>query len=153
VEQNPYAPPRSSVDDGAGLAARATEDAVALWNPNAAASWSLLLSPIFGGILVSRNWVALGRPDKAKITIAWVVVSGLVHFVQLFVDAKWNKFLALPLLLGWYFSDAKPQVRYVAERFGDGYPRRKWARPLLIALLALIVYGGLRMALLRSSAA
>ena len=37
----------------------------ALWNPDAAACWSMLFTPLFGTILVIRNWEALGEPKRA----------------------------------------------------------------------------------------
>ena len=51
---NPYAPPKAEVAD-----VGRTEVAPALWNPNAAASWSLLFSPAFGAFLHMKNWQAL----------------------------------------------------------------------------------------------
>jgi hypothetical protein len=39
--------------------------APALWNPNAAANWSLLFSPMFGAWLHMKNWAALGEPERA----------------------------------------------------------------------------------------
>ena len=50
MNPNPYAPPTARVDDVA------TGDAApALWNPNAAANWSLLFSPAFGAWLHMKN--------------------------------------------------------------------------------------------------
>ena len=60
-EHNPFAPPQAEVAD-----VPTGEAAPALWNPNAASSWSLLFSPIFGAYLHMQNWQALGQPDKAE---------------------------------------------------------------------------------------
>lgn len=35
--------------------------AIALWNPNAAANWSLLFTPLFGAYLHMLNWRSLGE--------------------------------------------------------------------------------------------
>ena len=43
----------------------------------------------------------------------------------------------LALLFTWYYSSGRPQVGYIKSRFGDNYPRRGWAKPLLFALAAL----------------
>ncbi len=38
-------------------------------------------------------------------------------------------------LAGWYFSLGKSQIKYVKEKVGGAYERKKWRRPLGIALL------------------
>jgi hypothetical protein len=43
----------------------------ALWNPNAAAGWSLLFTPAFGAFLHSRNADAMGRHSEAKANKFW----------------------------------------------------------------------------------
>ena len=43
-----------------------------LWNPDAAACWSFLFSPIFGSCLLAANWRALGKPEKAATNMVWV---------------------------------------------------------------------------------
>ena len=57
-QENPYAPPTAAVAD-IGTATAAPRPP--LWNPGAAASWSLLLSPVFGAILHMKNWQAMGE--------------------------------------------------------------------------------------------
>jgi hypothetical protein len=66
---NLYAPPKARLADVVQH-----EDAPALWNPGAAASWSVLLSPAFGAFLHMKNWEALGEPDKAAGAKKWVVI-------------------------------------------------------------------------------
>jgi hypothetical protein len=46
----------------------------ALWNPNAAAGWSLLFTPAFGAFLHSRNAGAIGRHSEAKANKLWFYV-------------------------------------------------------------------------------
>jgi hypothetical protein len=41
--------------------------------------------------------------------------------------------VAIGLLLGWYFSLGKKQIRYVKETWGERYTRKSWKTPLLIA--------------------
>ena len=142
---NLYAPPKAPVAD----IVRA-EDAPALWNPGAAASWSVLLSPAFGAFLHMKNWEALGEPGKAAASKKWVVIY-LVTIVGLFVVGAFlpqNK--AIPalfrlcsfvLLLSWYFASGKPQLEFVKSRYGKKYPRKGWAQPLLIAFGALFGFG------------
>ena len=128
---NPYAPPTANVE------IRESEAAPALWNPNAAGLWSLLFTPIFGSVLLLKNWRAIGADDKVRSARIWLVVSivmvvptmvvGLVGFIYIIV---------------WYFAWQKPQATFVKERWGNDYPRKSWGFPLLIALgcwLALAV--------------
>ena len=144
TQQNPYAPPKAEVADIVG-----TEVAPALWNPNAAASWSLLFSPIFGAFLHMRNWEALGQPEKAAKSKTWIVAS-IVFFVLVtlapFVMSESRGFDALGriggfgLLIGWYYAIGKSQQAYVLGRFGKTYPRRGWAKPLLAAIGVLFAF-------------
>ena len=60
MSSNPYAAPKARVEDDRRAAAAAP-----IWNPSAAASWSLPFSPIFGAYLHMLNWRALGDEQKA----------------------------------------------------------------------------------------
>lgn len=143
-ENNPFAPPKAAVDD-----VRPTEAAPALWNPGAAAGWSLLFSPIFGAYLHARNWEALGQPDKAATSRKWMWGS-VVFFVVLLItsffvpDSKLADALGrvggLVLLVSWYYNLGKTQRAHVAARFGQDYPRRGWGKPLLAALGFILLF-------------
>jgi hypothetical protein len=142
---NLYAPPKAPVADIVQA-----EAAPALWNPGAAASWSVLLSPAFGAFLHMKNWEALGEPGKAAASKKWAVIY-LVTIVGLFVvGAFLPRNNAIPalirlsgfvLLLSWYFASGKPQLEFVKSRYGQQYPRKGWAQPLLIALGAIFGFG------------
>jgi hypothetical protein len=69
VATNLYAPPKAQVADIVS-----GEAAPALWNPGAAASWSLLFTPAFGAFLHMKNWEVLGESDKAAAAKTWVVI-------------------------------------------------------------------------------
>ena len=139
---NPFAPPRSEVADvGRG------ELSPALWNPNAAASWSLVLTPAFGAFLHMKNWQALGEPGKAATSKTWFMVilflvvglallSGFMPEVK--VLDRLSSWASIALLLGWYYSSARSQVAFVAGRFGTNYRRRGWLKPISLALLAYV---------------
>jgi hypothetical protein len=116
----------------------------ALWNPNAAACWSLLFSPAFGAYLHSRNAEALGRADEAKANRVWFYVS-IAYLLAVFVTSSISvipdgvfRAAGLGLLLGWYFSLGKKQIRYVKEAWREGYQRKPWTKPLLIGFGCLI---------------
>jgi hypothetical protein len=143
-QANPLAPSTAKVAD-----VRLTEAAPALWNPSAAASWSLLFSPIFGSYLHARNWEALGQPEKAASSRKWMVVS-IIFFVAIVLaavvlpDSKAadgvGKLGGFALLIAWYYTIGKSQQVYVVARFGKEYPRRGWSKPLLAALGVSIVF-------------
>lgn len=115
----------------------------ALWNPNAAASWCLLLSPAFGAYLHAENWKALGEPEKAAKSRLWfnASIAMLTFMIMLSIfmpQARaadvFSRVFAFAFLLTWYFSSAKEQVAYIKAKYGDSYLRRPWGRPLLATL-------------------
>src|SRR5687767_6966410 len=119
---NPYQAPAANLSPSATQAAVA---APALWNPDAAGNWSLLFTPIFGAILVSKNWQAIGEPKRAASARIWAYVS--VPIVALG--------LGFPLLIIWYFASNRPQSRFVKSQWGANYPRKPWGKPLAIAFV------------------
>ncbi|MCV2419174.1 hypothetical protein [Paucibacter sp. DJ2R-2] len=118
-----------------------------LWNPNAAASWSLIFSPIFGALLQRSNWLAMGHPDKAAGSLRWVWASlgflgvSLISIVC-FPDSKTVDLLmriaGFVFLVAWYYANGKEQVGLVLARYGRDYPRKSWWHPLGLALLAMV---------------
>jgi hypothetical protein len=141
---NPYTPPKAEVSD-----IRSLEAAPALWNPSAAASWSLLFSPVFGSFLHMRNWQALGQSAKAEMSRRWFVGS-IAYFAVVFTaalfapDSKaldlFSRLGGLILLIAWYYAIGKSQQAYVAARFGKLYPRRGWAKPLFAAIGIVLAF-------------
>jgi hypothetical protein len=141
---NPYAPPTSNVES-----IPAYRDSPAIWNPGAAAKWSLLFSPVFGAIIQMKNWQALGEPDKAREAKhwAWGSIGFFVVMMLLGVLLPDSKALdvgsrgaGLGLLVVWYLMSAKSQVSYVTARFGNVYPRRNWGLPILYAVLCFAAF-------------
>ena len=142
MTDNRYAPPSARVADPGH-----TEAAPPLWNPNAAANWSLLLTPAFGAYLHMRNWEALGETRRAAasrnwiyVTLAAVVISSAA---EVFIEESrrvnaLSRLSGLVLLLAWYFSSGRSQASYVKVRFGKDYERRPWGRPLLLAFAMLV---------------
>ena len=121
-----------------------------LWNPNAAANWSLLFTPIFGAYLHAANWRALGKPERAKVNVAWVLAGVFflaVNFAALLVPesamtAQVLRFGGVGLLVSWYFGQGRPQAKYVRETYGRDYDRRGWGVPLLCAVAGTLAYLG-----------
>jgi hypothetical protein len=115
----------------------------ALWNPKSAAYWSLLFSPAFGAFLHARNADAMRRVDEAKANRTWFYISIAylaLPFVTIFIPIPEGLFTlaSIGLPLGWYLSLGKKQVTYVGETWQDGYERKSWKEPLIIALGCLI---------------
>ena len=125
----------------------AKDDTLALWNPTAAALWSLLFSPALGAWLVMRNWQRLGKPDKARQALCWfvgVLVLNLGNSIVITAAAIQGREAGLPfwaplvVLLAWIAISAYPQIRHIDDHHGETYARRSWAGPLLIALAILV---------------
>jgi hypothetical protein len=147
-----------------GTLAGKQEAAPQLWNPNAAANWSLVFTPAFGAFLHARNWKALGQPERATINLVWVVATAVflaINFVTVFMPASQAiegvmRLAGMGLLCGWYFTQGRPQAQYVKDKFGNSYSKKGWALPLLVGVLSTGMYVatcfGLAMAASRPSA-
>ncbi len=123
ADANPYTPPESDV-------VTATEGSVpSLWNPDAAGAWSLLFSPIFGSVLLLKNWQAIGRDDKVRAARVWLIFS-IVMFSLTIVSVL----TGLIYIIFWYFAWQRPQTKYIEAELGKDYDRKSWKTPLLIAI-------------------
>jgi len=120
-----------------------------LWNPNAAANWSLLFTPVFGAYVHSKNWQALGEQQHAKASMNWVYMglALLVFYVLLGVFVPNEKaadgiarLLGFIFLLSWYFTSAKAQAKYVKTAFGNSYARKPWGKTLLLGVAGIFGY-------------
>lgn len=139
---NLYAPPQAEVADVQGL-----QPAPPLWNPGAAAGWSLLFTPIFGAMLHRANWEAMGEPEKAAVNTWWIratiaflvltLVFGAVLPESGVMDAI-SRFGGIGLLVAWYYHVGKSQQALVLARYGKGYPRKPWGKPLGLGVLAYL---------------
>jgi hypothetical protein len=115
-----------------------------LWNPTAAANWSLFFGPVFGTALHYVNWVTLGESKKAEQASKWFMVSvcvlifGTVAMTQA-SDSTLILSINIALLLGWYFISAREQIRYVKQQHGKEYGRRRWWKPLLGSFVILLI--------------
>jgi len=126
-----------------------------LWNPNVAANWSLVFSPVFGAVLHAANWRALGKPEKASVNMVWAWVTAgfaLVNLLRLFLPENGTvlaasgrsaaiqvngimSLIGLGLLLGWCFTQDNPQIKYVKETLPAGYAKRSWGTALGIGVV------------------
>ena len=130
-------------------------DAVALWNPNAAAWWSIIFTPVFGAYLHALNWRALGDADREHASMNWVVGGGVLLVLFLIVDVvvpdgqgagEASHAIEFAFLAVWYLMSGHAQARLVKEKFGGDYPRMPWRKPLLMGLAGFGIYIGLLIA-------
>jgi hypothetical protein len=127
-----------------------TPPKIALWNPNAAALWSLIFTPLFGAYLHALNWRALGDPEREEASMTWVFGAGamvlLLLLVEMVVPKNYNKgdsishTIEFVFLLVWYFGSARAQARFVKEKFGKSFTRKPWRQPLLMGLAGFGIY-------------
>lgn len=140
-----------SASDTSPLEAMPAEPA--LWNPAAAACWSLVFTPAFGAYLLMRNWETLGDRQQAMQARKWYVFSLGLLGVQL-LSAAFNTrlnsesnllhWVGIAWLCAWCLGAALPQARLVRAKFGPSYPRKGWDAALLAAVIAGTAYVALR---------
>lgn len=124
---NPFEPPKADLNASNGAVATAT-----LWNPTAAALWSLLFSPIFGSVLIGLNWKALGQPQRASRAWVWLVATAVLAVVLSVLPFRTGVF-NIVVLVAWFRDLAQPQITWVKDHHGKTYTRRAWWAPLGIA--------------------
>jgi hypothetical protein len=146
LSTNPEAPMTIDCDTSAS-----DESACALWNPSAAARWSLVFSPTFGALIHMLNWQALGQPERAASARKWVYASLVLLMLQIVTRALNARFGTEPLLvhpvglaffLIWYFGAARQQALLVRARYGARYQHKSWNSVLFGAVMAGAAYAG-----------
>ncbi len=113
-----------------------------LWNPIAAANWSLIFTPMFGAWLHAKNWEALGRPNEANRSMLWVygTIPFMLGVMLAPIPDAWSRILGTVWLASWYFGFAKPQVKHLEAMQLNGvtYEKKAWLKPLAAASLGLL---------------
>ena len=123
---------------------------IALWNPNGAANWSLLFTPLFGAYLHMLNWRSLGEAERAATSRKWfyagVSLGVAIVVLEFLLDISGSDpvsdgelgVLWFVFLLFWYFGSACAQATYVKVKFGTSYVHRSWEKPLGVAVAVII---------------
>lgn len=115
-----------------------------LWNPNSAALWSILFSPIFGAWLHMLNWRELGNEEMAKQNKMWVITLPIASIVLIILDValdgKLPSTLGISLILIWYFTLGKKQVELVKNELNNEYEKRGWLKPILLAIVSMVAF-------------
>ena len=120
----------------------------AIWNPLAAARWSLLFSPAFGAYIHAKNADILGRKIEAKENRIWFYVSlGFLAFtiISAFIPAfdgadSLFRWINLGILVGWYSNAGRKQVKFVRDTWAGNYLKRSWNKPLWVGLGCLVTF-------------
>jgi len=121
----------------------------AIWNPNAAANWSIVFTPAFGSYLQMLNWKALGQPNRAAAAQKWFYASLVVLVIYPLLTAfssdprgaeSGGRGLAMLYLFVWYVAAGRSQAKFVKEHVGSNYPKKPWGKTLLIGIAAFVAY-------------
>lgn len=133
---NPYQAPNSNLDYDDDY------DIPPLYNPNAAALWSILFTP-FGAWIHAKNWEAVGEDDLAKQNRLWAIGIIALILVATFIEMFFGfslpsaPFTIVPLII-WYTQLAKKQITLIKEELGDDYEKKSLVVPVLVG-----VFGGM----------
>lgn len=118
---------------------------LSLWNPNTAANWSLLFTPVFGAWLNAKNWSELGNIKKQRQSMIWVYCSAVLLLIAFFSPDNIGRGIGFWLLIGWYFSNGKSQIKFFKENLGNNYTKKSFGKPLGIAILTVCGIFGISM--------
>jgi hypothetical protein len=106
-----------------------------LWNPGAAAAWSVLFTPAFGAALHYFNWESLGDYEKAKLNGGWVhgwcIWTGILLVFPRSEIASYSLLVHIGGLVIWYFSTGKLQVDITSLEENKAYKKKPWLWPLV----------------------
>jgi hypothetical protein len=120
---------------------------VSLWNPDAAAFFSLLLTPLFGATLHFLNSRQLGDDTQSLKAGLALVAAALVTFGALYVGfsdeiSVRNTLAASGMVafytLLWYVFVGHGQSKLVSARYGTRYRKMSLSIPVVIALALLL---------------
>ena len=121
-----------------------------LWPPDAAAMWSFVLTPLFGGVLHYANGRVLNQTALARTATIGLFLNGLVTFTALYMALRtdWDlmtgfraSLIASAYTVLWYMVAAYPQSKYVAASFGRRYVRKGMLAPVLGTAVVLALAG------------
>jgi hypothetical protein len=120
------------------------EPGQALWNVDAAAVWSLWVTPLFGAVLQWLNARTLRDADMARASLQWVAVSAIAtvfamaHMLQRdasLASLQVASSLLSPLTCVWYIASGRDHSKRIIARHGRRYRKRFIAVALVPAVL------------------
>ena len=113
-----------------------------LWEPRSAAVCSIVLTNLFGPYIHAKNAEALGRTKEAQSNMVWFYISlGLVlgDLLSVLPTLVYN-ICWIVLLVVWYIALGRKQVVYVKTMYGVNYAKKKWGKPVVIAIACVFLY-------------
>jgi hypothetical protein len=113
------------------------EEGPKLWNPNAAAWWGVVFTPIFSSYLVRQNWLALGRQKEADQAWYWMVGLFICYLIMPLFNFEGS--IALALCVVWFIGYGRKQYKYVKDNLNNNYQRRPWGKALLSGVVIVAV--------------
>ena len=108
-----------------------------LWDPDLLGLATLVFTPIFGSVLLGKNWQALGEAAEAKVAKRWLIASLVMLIPCLAMPAVYVAYY-----IAWYFIALRKQMSYVQVRYRGVYRRQFWALPLFFGLLVFVFVAG-----------
>lgn len=121
-----------------------------LWGPDAAAFFSLLLTPLFAAAIHFENSRVLKDARLFRIASVWLFISFVVTVATMFLvlSKRWD--VISPFTVGgtlsiytliWYFAAGRTQSKYIATSFGAKYQNRGLLTPALWVFILLFAIG------------
>ena len=119
---------------------QSNDDKPALWGPTAAVNLSVFLFPL-GAFIHYKNWKVLKEERKARESLIWFLCM-LASIVIVFCLPLYAWSLLIPIviimLIAWYITSAKSQIKYVKEKYGMEYKKESLLIPILMVVFVYI---------------
>jgi len=117
-----------------------TEGKPAIWEPTAAVPLSIFLFPL-GPYIHYKNWKALKEGRKARGSLIWFLcmLASIVIVLSL-PPYAWSLLIPIVIimLIAWYITSAKNQIKYVKEKYGTEYKKESLLIPILVIVFVYI---------------
>ncbi len=122
---------------------------VALWNPMWVILLSFVFTPVFGGIVSSFNWRAMGKHTESAASLSWMRSTIFLMVLYIFIEPMlrgipYTQYVLLTIMvglwLGWTYFDGYKQIQYVNEHFGEDYDHKFWAKCISLGVGGWVAY-------------
>jgi hypothetical protein len=122
------------------------------WSAGAVIGASLVFTPLFGSILIWRNYRAAGQPSRGQLAVLWMWISALLLAGSIVAAAllgtgprTWLIFAVGHLFqfTAWVLSCAWPHHRFQEQEIGTRRRPAGWGRPFALGGLGIAAWFGL----------
>ena len=115
-----------------------------IWNPDTVGVFSFFLTPVWGSILLSKNWESLKNHEKAGKARMWgwvwlIIVIAFILLPESVANIP-TIFPFILLLIVWYYIVVKEQANYL-KITEISYYKNAWLKPLLLGIGSIIIFG------------